>query len=480
MDYTDGSREAKLLQNLINLIIAAMERHSGPAQGYLPEIILKEMKEKGFNDRDFSLTVLHPEFEKQYDNALRDADVPYIISKALDGNTILIVRKVDEDKLAEIDAKIKKANTKYTRTLYIKDFLENEKALGHQVFELDLKDPVLQDTLANKSFTHNKGFVTSMHDGKCYFSESAVDSCLSTIFLDTAIYAESGVLRNLKEANFTHQRQTEITIKTRWQNKEEFYLANSKDNRADFFYFHDGVVERCRYVDDLRVSLEARKISDFANRPEALNDFINQSVAEVHNSEIMSEANFLAMANAKPEDLALKTENLLLTQSKLLHEIVVSNSSNPSVYGEETAYIDTSVENLKKMKNLLQTKSRDTSLSPQLRNQMSERIHSVNVLLVTKSVIEDVKKDVEKAVRMACNRDATYEYKTPQEKLEFELKIAEYTLRTSSRTGLKKLETHSGISRDVVLKSFVDNFTKIKPYTPPVQQNATTLSTPTK
>ena len=469
MDYTDGSREAKLLQNLINLIVAAMERHSGPAQGYLPEVILKEMKKKGFNDRDFSMTVLHPEFEKQYDNALRAANVPYIISKALDGNTILIVQKADEDKLYEIDAKIKKSNTKYTRTLYIKDFLENEQALGHQVFELELKDPVLQDTLANKSFTHHKGFVTSMHDGKCYFSESATDSCLSAIFLDTALYAENGILRNVKEANFTHERQTESTIRTRWQNKEEFYLANNKDNRADFFYFHDGIVERCRYVDDLRVSLEARKISDFANMPEALSDFINQSVAEVHNSEIMSESEFFALANAKPEELATRAETLMLTQSKLLHEIVTSNSANPSVYGEETAYIDSSVENLAKMKNLLKEKSKDITLSPQIRNQMTERLRSVNTLLFTKTVIEQVKKEVERSVQLACVRDATYEYKTPQEKLEFELSVAESTLRYSNSKALKSLEKTSSFSREAVLKIFTNNFMHIKPYTPPMQ-----------
>ena len=479
MDYTDGSREAKLLQTLINIIVAAMERHSGPAQGYLTEVIMKEMKKKGFNDRDFSMTVLHPEFEKQYDNALRDAEVPYITSSALDGNTILIVRKTDEEKLYEIDAKIKKANTKYTRTLYIKDFLANEKALGHQVFELELKDPVLQDTLANKSFSHNKGFVTSMHDGKCYFSESATDSCLSSIFLDTAIYANNGVLRNIKEANFTHERQTESTIRSRWQNKEEFYLANNKDNRADFFYFHDGIVERCRYVDDLRVSLEARRISEFENKPEALSDFISQSVAEIHNSEIMSESEFFALANAKPEELAEKSEELLLTQSKLLHEVVTSNSANPHIYGQETAYIDTSVENLKKMRELLKTKSKDLTLSPQTRNQMEERRRSVNIVLTAKDLIEKMKKEVETSVRVACNRDATYEYKTPLEKLDFELKVAENTIRYSDLPALRSIEKHTGFSRETILDSFIENFTHIKPYTPPVE-NAVVMTGPEK
>jgi len=76
MDYTDGSREAKVLQELLHLIEAAMTRSHGSLQGNMPELIMKEMKKKGFNGNDFKFLQVDRDYHEQYHKALLASNIP--------------------------------------------------------------------------------------------------------------------------------------------------------------------------------------------------------------------------------------------------------------------------------------------------------------------------------------------------------------------------------------------------------------------
>lgn len=211
MDYTDGSKEAKLLQELLHLIEDAVFRGSGSLEGNFPDVIMKEMRKKGFSGNDFSFTSALPQYMEEYHRALTSAGIPYLRVPDIHGNAIFIVRTEDSPRLLDIDASIKKGSTQYTRSDYIDDFMKNERALGHEIYRLEMSDSQTHDILANKAFDHEAGFVTSYHDGYCYFSESAVNSKIATIFLDTAVSTrKDSLLCNVKRMNNLHE-QTNVS-----------------------------------------------------------------------------------------------------------------------------------------------------------------------------------------------------------------------------------------------------------------------------
>lgn len=472
MDYTDGSKEAKLFQELLHFLEEAIFKGSGSAEGNFPDLIMKEMKKKGFNSHDFTFIRTYPEYADQYHKALVAANIPYVKAKDIHGNIEMIVRTEDTVRLLDIDASIKKGSSKYTRAAYIQEFIRNEQALGHEIYRLPMSDPRVHNILANKAFDHEAGFVTSYHDGYCYFSESAADSGIATIFLETAIASEQNThIKNVKEMNNLHEQLNVQNVIDALQNNGTCNFVNVINNHADYIHVEDGILSVHSYIDHLDTVVTSYNVKDYVNNDEALHHVIAKELAQIHNCEEITQKEFSEYKKLTRGELAERRDELLLTQAKLISDL--KDDPHPASFSFDSPYLSTDQETLFRIENLLKKKIA-TAQTPEQKKEYSTWLKNNRSFHYQKSTERQIINHVKKEVAKACAMNAHYKHFSSKDKIEYQLNIATYTIENSDFYAFNKYAEYTGTTREELVGAYKDHFGTIEAVSESAQRNLTT------
>lgn len=469
MDYTDGSKEAKLLQELLHLIEDAVFRGGGSLEGNFPDIIMKEMRKKGFSGNDFSFTSTLPQYVEEYHKALVAAGIPYLRVPDIHGNAIFVVRTEDSSRLLDIDASIKKGSTRYTRSDYIGDFVKNERALGHEIYRLKMSDSQTHEILANKSFDHEAGFVTSYHDGYCYFSESAVNSEIAAIFLDTAVSTREGsFLCNVKRMNNLHE-QTNVSELTDYMKRGDVRnFVNAFDNRSDYLHVENGILEVHSFTGQLDTVIESYNIRDFDSKEEALDHIVAQSLARIHNCESTTQSKLSGYLKLSRGELAERREDALLTEAKLLADL--KENPHPESFSEDSLYLVTDKDTLEQTGKLLQEKL-DSAVTPEEQKEYSRLLRANQELSMQKNAQRKLLEYTGKELSSRCFLSQNYKFLSAKEKLDFQLQSMTYILQTGSDASIENYLDYAKITREELVNDFCENYSKIELFSPSAQMD---------
>lgn len=471
MDYTDGSKEAKLFQELLHFLEEAIFKGTGSAEGNFPDVIMKEMRKKGFDSHDFTFIRTYPEYADQYHKALVEANIPYVKASDIHGNIEMIVRTEDTTKLLDIDASIKKGSSKYTRAAYIQDFIKNERALGHEIYRIKMSDPRVHEILANKAFDHEAGFVTSFHDGQCYLSESAVDSGIATIFLETAISSgQKSHVKNVKEMNTLHEQLNIQSAIEAMQRNTTCNFVNAINNHADYIHIENGVLSVHSYVDHLDTVVSSFDIRDYTGKEDALHHVVAGQLAKIHNCDEMTPKEFTEYKRLTRGEIAEKRDDLLLTQARLISDL--KDDPHPASFSVDSPYLPTDQGTLIRMEQLLKNKI-DNSTTPTERQEYSALLKNIRSFHNEKLSANQIVSHVGKEVKKARNMNANYKFMSSKDKLDYERNIAIYVVENSDFYAFDKHEELTGISREDFISAYKESFSSLEVVSESMIQNLT-------
>lgn len=462
MDYTDGTKEAKLLQELLHLIEEAVFRGGGSLEGNLPDVIMKEMQKKGFAGNDFSFTSALPRYTQDYHRALVEANIPYLRVPDIHGNTIFIVRTEDSTRLLDIDATIKKGSSHYTRTEYIKDFIQNEQALGREIYRMKMSEGMTHEILANKSFDHEHGFVTSYHDGYCYFSESAVDSEIASLFLDTAVSAQEGsFLWKIKQMNYFQEQSDVSTVLDYMRRKDTRAYVNAFDNRSDYLLVENGELQVHSFTDKIDTVVSTYRLEDYVGKEEALEHIVTQELTRVHNCESMKTDVLAAHLKLSEGELAEKREKALLTEAELLADL--KDDPSPASFAENGMYLAIDKDSMRDMFRLLKVKQASAT-DPTECDKYKRLLKTCEELSEQKTLLRDCLNKIKEQLKFRVSAAPNYKFLSAQEKLEFQLQSMTYILQNSGDASLQDYLNKTGTTRDELVQDFRENFSKFELY----------------
>ena len=473
MDYTDGSKEAKLLQELLHLLEEAILRGGGTMEGFMPELIMKEMQEKGFTGNDFATVVINPKYAEDYKHALTRENLPYLAVPDVHGNTILIVRSADASRMLDVDATIKKGLTEFTRDAYIADFFRNEKKLGHEIYRIKMDNSVTQSILADKAFTHEAGFVTSYSAGYCYFSETAVNGEVANIFLDTALTSNKETfIGRIKNINQMHEKvnQNRIFTVMKENKSKPVYFVNQLDNQARYLKIQDGILEIHSRKGGLDTKEESYNIKDYKSQGEAsaLDHVISQALSQVYNCDEITEDEFASFLTQSPGQLAVKADDALLASAKVITDL--QTMKTPKSMADNFMYIKTDTKSLSSTTALLYQKM-NSATSQEERAEYQKQLTAINKLKTQKEAQKNFQKIMKSDLHMICTTNREYQFMTKQKKIEFELKTMCDLIDSYEGEAATQFFDSCDFTREELKETFKDNYETLELVTPDIENS---------
>lgn len=460
MDYTDGSKEAKLLQELLHLIEEAILRGGG-IQGNFAELIWKEMKKNGPSSGDFSTLLIPSKYTGQYSRMLKQENVPFLQMPDVHENMVLIVRSEDRERALDVDACIKKGSSDYTRTEFVDVFLKNARKLGEDVYRLKMFDSQTHDMLASKSFDHPAGFVSSYSDGHLYFTESASDSNIATLFLETSLSSvEGSFLGNVKHMNHRHEAANLEKVLKCMENGDTMNFVNIFDNTSDYLRVVDGVLEVHSFHNGMNTVLYGFNIKDYGvGKNENLREKIKQELDKLHNCECIGDGELEVYLKKSSGQLAAEREAALYEAAGLMADL--KTATDLTKIKRQGIYLAMDPQTLRDTGELLRKKL-EAATEPVERAELERRLDANTQFISLKAAQQELIGAVEREVRRMKNLKPGYADISPMEKLEFQRNAVDYVLKNRTCPEVDRYLGVSGMDPDMLAFQYEDCFGKIE------------------
>lgn len=461
MDYTDGSKEAKLIQEILHLIEEAAFRRDGKPVGFMAEMIMKEIEEKGLANNDFTFLTVNPQFFDDYERALTDAKIPFLAADDIYGNKEIIIQTQNKSRVSDVDAMIKKASSDYTRSTYIKGFLENSKSLGREVFSLDLNEETA-NILAAKTFQHQLGFVTSYHEGKIYFDETASNSNIAEILLDTSIstIAETRLGR-IKRANNISESIMVDKVLHAVENKDApnntRYFVNAFKNKEKYIKVDNGLVQVYEYTDKSPTLKKTYDVSTYKDK-EAFQHAIATELGEIYNCRDYTESEFLDYRAKSTQALAEDRENYLLEQ--VAYIAAFENEDHPKVRDEDE-YIITDLKSLRETQTLLAKKvleEKDPAKKTELKKQQVE----LDEFITEKTSYEELKQHIHQELYLEGRRNLQLKNMSAEKRIQWQIDCVTHKLTYDDHKSVTDfMENVKKNNKELTREELTQSFTQI-------------------
>ena len=454
MDFADGKKEAELLREILHLIEESIFRREGEPVGFMADLIMKEMEKKGFNDKDFSFITVTPAYLKDYENALTEEKIPFLVTTDIYGNRIITIQSQNNARLLDIDATIKKGSSEYTRADYIGSFLATSKKLGRDVFSIELNAETA-NILAAKTFQHTSGFVSSFHNGKVYFDETAANAKFADLFLDTGVSTIAGTrLGRIKRANNLSESIMVDKVSHAVEAKTTRYFANAFANKEQYLKVENGIVEVHWFKDKLDVVKRTYDRSQFKDE-ESFHHAIATELGKINNCRDLTEEEYLSYKTKTRADLQEDREDYLIKQVEYI--AAFENEDHPKIRDDDE-YMVTDLKTLYETKDLLETRILEEK-DPQKQLHLYKIQNELNEFIEEKKSYSRLLKFAKSELETEQHRNPNYKYWTSEQKLQWQLKTMEHILMYSDHKSVTDfMENVEKNNKELTREELVNSF----------------------